>query len=137
MYNVHMHNLKPHIIFAGWGNLQEIGTMSPILMQVQVPVITNKQCKESYQRIGEFRADIQFDGRVICAGCEAGGKDSCHGDSGGPLMLPVYENGTFSFHQIGIISYGSGCGKPNVPSVNSNVQYYADWIKKKVAGHLG
>lgn len=114
----------------------ERGMMSPNLMQVQIPVISNEQCKESYRRIGQFIADIQFDDRIVCAGFEAGGKDSCYGDSGGPLMLPVYKSGKFSFYQIGIVSCGAACAEPNIPSMNTNVQYFADWIKKKLAGHL-
>ena len=101
-------------------------------MQVQLPVINNIACKESYRKIDLLRSDIQFDDRVVCAGYIIGGKDSCQGDSGGPLMLPIFDNGTFAFYQIGIVSWGDGCAQPNIPSVNTNVQYYAEWIKNKL-----
>ena len=117
---------------AGWGTMKENGTFSPILMQVQLPIITNKKCKQKYRRIGLVSADIQYDDRVVCAGFDEGGKDSCQGDSGGPLMLPIRENNEFAFYQIGVIAYGSGCGEPNIPSVNTNVQFFADWIKMKL-----
>lgn len=52
--------------------------------------------------------------------------------SGGPLMLPIHENGRFPFYQIGIVSYGIGCGRPNVPGVYANVSYYHDWIEEKL-----
>lgn len=81
---------------------------SNLVLQVQVPVITNEECLEKYNRIKLYYADIQFSSRVLCAGFEEGGKDTCHGDSGGPLMLPVHENGNFSYYQIGIVSYGIG-----------------------------
>lgn len=105
-------------------------------MQVQVPVIKNEDCKKNYRRYSthfQFRGDIQFDDRVVCAGYIVGGKDSCQGDSGGPLMLPIQgSNGTFPFYQIGIISWADGCAQPNLPGINTNIQYYASWINEKL-----
>lgn len=101
-------------------------------MQVQVPVITNQECLEKYKRIRLYYADIQFSSRVLCAGFEAGGKDTCHGDSGGPLMLPQQKDGKFNFYQIGVVSYGIGCGRSNIPGIYANVQHYAKWIKRKL-----
>lgn len=113
---------------AGWGKLKENGEESPVLMQVQVPIVKNELCGKLYARSNEF------DDRVICAGFMEGGKDTCEGDSGGPLMLPIAgENGTFPFYQIGIVSWGSGCARPNRPGVYTNVQYYAKWIERKIS----
>lgn len=74
------------------------------MMQVQLAAIKNEVCKRAYQKIGLFKADIQFDEHVICAGTVERGKDSCTGDSGGPFMLPlpINENGHFAFYQVGI-----------------------------------
>lgn len=118
-----------------WGPFPLINyKLSKILMQVQVPVVSIDECKESYQKIGKFNHEFQIDDRVVCAGFMEGGKDACQGDSGGPLMLPVAEkNGSFPFYQIGIVSYGDGCGRPNLPGVNTNVQYFAGWIKQKIS----
>lgn len=102
---------------AGWGKLEEDGERSQVLMQVQVPVVDNKACKDSYRRIGQVKLNRQFNERVLCAGHLYGGQDSCQGDSGGPLMLPIHDNGTFPFYQIGIVSYAVGCGLPYVPGV--------------------
>lgn len=41
-----------------------------------------------------------------------GGKDTCDGDSGGPLYLRERVNGKFRFLLAGITSYGDGCGLP-------------------------
>ena len=101
-------------------------------MQCQIPIIPNQKCKEQYRNVGRCDADCQFDDRVVCAGFATGGKDSCQGDSGGPVMLPIYTNGEFPFFQIGIISWAEGCGQANLPGVNTNVQFFADWIKNKV-----
>lgn len=119
---------------AGWGTTKpKKQEMSPILMQVQVPVITIEQCEKNYERFEEYEEDFVFDDSVICAGYAKGGKDSCHGDSGGPVMLPLHHNGSFPFYQIGVISFSEGCARPNVPGINTNVQYFADWIEEKLA----
>ena len=51
---------------------------------------------------------------------------------GGPLMLPIFDNGTFPVYQIGIISCSFGCSQPNVPGLYVKVQHYADWIQEKL-----
>lgn len=80
-----------------------------------------------------FISMVQYDNSAICAGDLGGGHDSCKGDSGGPMMMPVHENGKFPFYQIGIVSYGKECGKPDMPSIYSRVSHHADWIKEQLA----
>ncbi|UYV78008.1 ST14 [Cordylochernes scorpioides] len=59
---------------AGWGRLYEEGPLPNVLQEVQVPVITNRQCEEMYRRAG-FVEDIPD--IFICAGRPEGGMDSC------------------------------------------------------------
>ena len=51
----------------------------------------------------------------ICAGEIAGGKDSCQGDSGGPLFIIDQIVKKVKFVQVGIVSYGDGCGEVYKP----------------------
>eukprot|EP00124_Ichthyophonus_hoferi_P002690 Ihof_evm2s195 gene=Ihof_evmTU2s195 len=61
----------------GWGVLQSNSShVSEMLQKVDVPVVGPVRCSKAY---GD-RPDTQ-----ICAGYALGGKDSCFGDSGGPL----------------------------------------------------
>lgn len=119
---------------AGWGKMAEgkKGARSPILLQIQLPIINIKDCKEKYRSIGKFLNDIQFSERTMCAGFTEGGKDACQGDSGGPLMHPNVVNGKHRYFQIGVVSYGHGCGRPNLPTIYANVSHYIDWINTQL-----
>lgn len=72
---------------AGWGTVKaKKREMSPILMQVQVPVISNEKCKKKYEKFEGYEEDIQFDDRVVCTLYTKGGRDSCYGDSGEKII---------------------------------------------------
>lgn len=118
---------------AGWGRTAEGGKPSNVLQQLQLPVLENAVCKAKYSQIGKLISEKQFDQAVLCAGVLDGGKDSCQGDSGGPLMQPVQRDGVPNFYQIGIVSYGIGCARADVPGVYTRVQTFVDWIGQRVA----
>lgn len=103
--------IDSNAFLVGWGRTGEEEKASKVPMEVQIPIIENKVCKERYFQINStvFQKDSQFDERVICDGFMEGGKGSCPGDSGGPLVLPIAgANGMFPFYQIGIVSYSKG-----------------------------
>lgn len=49
------------------------GPASNILLEVQLPVINNEQCKQAYSK---FKT-AEIDNRVLCAAYRQGGKDAC------------------------------------------------------------
>ena len=61
---------------------------------------------------------------MICTLVEKGGKDTCHGDSGGPLAV---QNGC-NYEIAGITSFGDGCGRPGSPGVYAKVTAELKWI---------
>merc|ERR1712126_360513 len=63
---------------SGWGTTSEGGSLGRVLQKVDVPVVSDAECRDAYGQ-----SDIADS--MICAGLEKGGKDSCQGDSGGPL----------------------------------------------------
>lgn len=117
---------------AGWGRTQEGGKSATVLQELMLPVLENKVCEDKYQTIGKRLSDKQFDDAVLCAGFLAGGKDSCQGDSGGPLMQPRIQDGNPVYYQIGVVSYGIGCARADIPGVYARVQTFVDWISDQV-----
>lgn len=51
----------------------------------------------------------------------------CGGDGGSPLVCPI-SNQPGRYHQVGIVSWGIGCGEHNIPGVYVNLGIFRDWI---------
>uniref|UniRef100_A0A8C9XCD6 Si:ch73-182e20.4 n=1 Tax=Sander lucioperca TaxID=283035 RepID=A0A8C9XCD6_SANLU len=109
---------------TGWGALKE-GVSLPFpktLQEVEVPVLGNRQCN-CLNGVGTITDNM------ICAGVLAGGRDSCQGDSGGPM---VNQQGSV-WVQSGIVSFGFGCARPNLPGIYSRVSRYQSWINSLIS----
>lgn len=52
-------------------------------------------------------------------------RDTCQGDSGGPIFV-TRDNGTPL--QVGIVSWGEGCGIPKLYGVYTRVAKFSDWM---------
>ncbi|KAJ8713978.1 hypothetical protein PYW08_007598 [Mythimna loreyi] len=107
---------------AGWGVTEE-GLQSPVLQSVELPIMSTEECTKAY------RGSIQVKETQLCAG-GVKGKDSCAGDSGGPLMFPgSYGKYGVRYVQRGIVSFGlKMCGLGGYPGVYTNIAYYMKWI---------
>lgn len=105
--------------------------MTNILQQVQLNVIETDKCKEKFNDAGYY-TEAKFSAAHVHCTYTDGGLAPCEGDSGGPLMLPVHDNGRFPYFEIGLVSYSHGCGRANIPVVYTNVQRYIDWIVSKL-----
>uniref|UniRef100_A0A8C8YIB1 Serine protease 21 n=1 Tax=Prolemur simus TaxID=1328070 RepID=A0A8C8YIB1_PROSS len=112
---------------AGWGNIEEDKPLPYpyTLQEVQVAIINASMCNHLFQQT-DFRMDVWGD--MVCAGYPEGGKDACFGDSGGPLVCD--KEGLW--YQVGIVSWGTGCGRPNRPGVYTNVSQHFSWILKQM-----
>jgi secreted trypsin-like serine protease len=106
-------------ITIGWGTtMEKANTQSDVLRAVGGLVIpSNQDCARS---LGLTVTD-----RMICAGGQLG-RDSCYGDSGGPLFL----DGTTI--QVGIVSWGVGCASAGRPGVYARVSTAEDFIRAYV-----
>jgi secreted trypsin-like serine protease len=105
---------------AGWGLLEDKGVeSSKILQKLEVPVLDIEVCKAA------LSTSVITD-RMLCAGFVEGGRDSCKGDSGGPLIT---QKSNRYFEQIGIVSWGKGCARENRPGFYSRVTELTQWIQ--------
>ena len=89
------------------------------LMQVELPLVGEQACREAYP-------GAQIDDRTLCAGYRLGGKGTCQGDGGGPLVVKDGDE----WVQVGIVSWGAGCGKPGKYDVYTNVGAFAEWVNR-------
>jgi trypsin len=93
---------------SGWGRTAYGGPKSVRLLQVDLPFVPTVE--------GSCSNYSDITPRMICAG--ETGKDTCGGDSGGPLTI---NRGAGYTELVGIVSFGTGCGWEGYPGVYSNV----------------
>jgi len=146
-------------VVIGWG-LTEDGDYPQHLRESDIDVVPNAECNSGIkviyskalkqavtdlgtqygvaaaeaEKVGNELAQQIGDpltGNMICAGIKEGGRDSCYGDSGGPLIAMVDGKAV----QLGIVSWGEGpadaeikCGHADVYGVYSRVASFKDWI---------
>jgi len=97
------------------------------LREVAVNVISPDVCSQP-----DWYGDVFDKQSMICAGHEEGGKDTCSGDSGGPLQC-LGPSGRWTL--AGATSFGgSVCAESKKPGVYTKIAAYLDWIKKYVKG---
>ncbi|EDS41411.1 oviductin [Culex quinquefasciatus] len=112
-------------IVAGWGRIEEKRPPSKTLRSVVVPIWSQEQCLEAgygSKKISE---------NMMCAGYHDGKKDACQGDSGGPMHKMGSEG---SMEVIGVVSWGRGCARPNLPGIYTRIVNYLPWIHEKLQG---
>jgi secreted trypsin-like serine protease len=104
-----------NLTIAGYGNTRQQSPGGPEsnrypnrMREAEVPVVSDRRAKRIYRE--EYSKDL-----MVAAGRE--GKDSCDGDSGGPLFERT-DRGRF---QVGITSFGAGCGTRGLPGVYTEV----------------
>lgn len=94
------------VVVAGWGSTVAIvGEVPPRDSRMRETVLEVKA--------DDSKCALDDPANQVCAAAFL--KDSCHGDSGGPLFL--WTGSTFL--QIGIVSHGLGCATPGFPGVYS------------------
>lgn len=147
-------------VVTGWGMMED-GTFPFSLMETNVNIVENNACNRVFigihaRRMQAVLSELGIVMRIpldslksayetmvtdaqgpivdtmLCAGVEAGIKDSCSGDSGGPLLVRRDDG---RFEQTGIVSFGikplesdKHCGNSGVYAVYTRVAEFKDWI---------
>ncbi|XP_068244241.1 phenoloxidase-activating factor 1-like [Palaemon carinicauda] len=99
---------------AGWGSMGE-GSKSQVLKSAGVPFVNLDTCQSLYQN--------SFNSDQLCFGGE-GGRDSCSGDSGGPIFQASTTGDRTTI--IGVSSFRIECGA--YPDIYTKVSSYRSWI---------
>lgn len=107
---------------TGWGRTEN-ETLSDVLMEAQITQQVPGICRAAYH--------MDIKSTQLCVGEE--GRDSCNGDSGGPLSYVSYYNETQRIVLFGIVSFGSRQCAQGDPGVYTNVGSFMPWIADKIA----
>ncbi|CAG9135328.1 unnamed protein product [Plutella xylostella] len=111
---------KFNAVVAGWGTTEEGGSVANTLQEVYVPIISNSECRETAYK-------NRITDNMLCAGEPQGGRDACQGDSGGPLHVLNATNA--QYEEVGVVSWGEGCARPDRPGVYTRVNRYMTWLR--------
>lgn len=103
---------SPWFSAIGWGRLAEGSSGTDYLQEVDLPLHSGDQC-------------LPYGDAEICAsGNGTAGKDTCNGDSGGPLYAT--RNGRRV--QVGITSWGIGCARATQAGHYTRISTYRTQI---------
>ncbi|XP_065349316.1 transmembrane protease serine 11A-like isoform X1 [Cloeon dipterum] len=105
---------------SGFGKTSDSSAASSTMQYVNLTVISNLDCAKFYG------TDI-IKSSTLCT--QVPKKSTCQGDSGGPLVIP---DGSNSYKQIGVVSFGSASGCLVGPSGFIRVASYLTWISSKI-----
>ncbi|KAI7829919.1 trypsin-like cysteine/serine peptidase domain-containing protein [Kickxella alabastrina] len=113
---------------AGFGMVDPLNsTVSPdVLMKVDLRVGSDEFCEKN---------NIGYNHKYLICTDGTAGKDTCYGDSGGPLITPV-DNGSDGFALLGITSFGSDnednpdgiCAMAGSSGFYTRAATYVNWI---------
>ncbi|MCF6202252.1 MAG: serine protease [Methylococcaceae bacterium] len=112
---------KP-VIALGWGTTSDTKNIYPSeLHQVDLSIVDNAECSKKLPDVTE---------KMLCAKTNSAKKDTCRGDSGGPLI--VFDEESQSWRQAGITSWGVGCAIPEFSGVYTRIKSYAFFISDNI-----
>ncbi|WP_157178814.1 trypsin-like serine protease, partial [Herbaspirillum rubrisubalbicans] len=98
---------------AGWGSLNNLGGRPDTLQELSIKVMQRWLCGR-----GDYYG-TKFTNNMLCAAERR--KDTCDGDSGGPLLLKGIA--------VGITSNGGKkCGSSKKPGLYTIISHYTEWI---------
>ncbi|XP_056625453.1 chymotrypsin-like protease CTRL-1 [Triplophysa dalaica] len=110
---------------TGWGD-NGSNQLPDTLQEAVIPIVSNYNCSSAYNNRNSITDNM------MCAGLTDGGKSSCEGDYGGPLVTKQSSR----WIQAGIVSgFGSEQCDGSLPSVFTRVSKYQDWINTQIVNN--
>jgi len=109
----------------GFGWTTPAGKSSDVMLKTAVRYITNGKCQKEYTNNNVTMC-------MMCADSSDTGRDSCKGDSGGPIVKYDWQGNVVA---VGVVSWGIGCAE--YPGVYARISMVYNWINKKVKKNKG
>jgi len=111
---------------TGYGYMGETGPIPLRIREARVPIVNDNECVRKINTVTE--KIFILPASSFCAGGEKG-HDACQGDGGGPL---VCEDSGYN-ELTGLVSWGFGCGRKDVPGVYVKVSSFIGWINQIIS----
>lgn len=115
-------------VALGWGYTSYYGNMSEILLQASLAIVSNKTCNEAFNAYNNWYYDNPVTEDMVCAGDPLGKRDSCTGDSGGPLIVLDGD----IWRLAGVVSWGEKCAEEGLYGVYSRVSAFSTFISENM-----
>jgi len=122
LWDAYDEDVKALMAELGPANEMMLKWQAPLkLREVEVEALDPQTCNAAFQ---------QLQGEVweseICGIYKGTTKAQCHGDSGGPIVVPADVPG--GLLQVGVVSWSVKCATTGTPSIFARVSSSADWI---------
>lgn len=111
---------------TGYGYMGEAGPIPLRVREAEIPIVSDAECIRKVNAVTE--KIFILPASSFCAGGEEG-NDACQGDGGGPLVCQ--DDGFYEL--AGLVSWGFGCGRLNVPGVYVKVSSFIGWINQIIS----
>jgi len=111
---------------TGYGYMGETGPIPLRIRAAPVPVVKDNECVRKINAVTE--KVFILPASSFCAGGEEG-HDACQGDGGGPLVCE--DQGYYEL--TGLVSWGFGCGRQDVPGVYVKISSFIGWINQIIS----
>ncbi|KAH0947940.1 hypothetical protein HN011_001478 [Eciton burchellii] len=120
------HTAGKRCTVTGYGYMGESGPIPLRVREAEIPIVSDAECIRKVNAVTE--KIFILPASSFCAGGEQG-NDACQGDGGGPLVCQ--DDGFYEL--AGLVSWGFGCGRQNVPGVYVKVSAYIGWINQIIS----
>ncbi|XP_014240952.1 serine proteinase stubble [Cimex lectularius] len=111
---------------TGYGYMGESGPIPLRVREAEIPIVSDMECIRKINAVTE--KIFILPASSFCAGGEKG-NDACQGDGGGPLVCQ--DDGFYEL--AGLVSWGFGCGRMDVPGVYVKVSSFIGWINQIIS----
>ncbi|XP_048478163.1 protein masquerade [Plutella xylostella] len=111
---------------TGYGYMGETGPIPLRVREAELPIVSDAECIRKVNAVTE--KIFILPASSFCAGGEEG-NDACQGDGGGPLVCQ--DDGFYEL--AGLVSWGFGCGRQDVPGVYVKVSAFIGWINQIIS----